>query len=188
MKGGNFLLKNLLKGFIWLLAIVAIFIYVKEKVDVDYYAWLKPLSSRLGLIYLIFIISEVIFGIIPPELFMIWAATKFTFTGFVFQIFFLSALSYLAGILGYWIGAFLNRSLFFRVSKKRILGKYDKYLFKYGEFLVVVAAVTPIPFSGISMLVGSLKLPFNKYLLFALTRFLRFFIYAYIVWQANILY
>lgn len=188
MKGGNFLLKNLLKGFAWLAVIIGVFILIKQNVNDDSYAWFEPIYTNAVLIYFIFLISEIVFGIIPPELFMIWAATKFELITFIFNIAFLSILSYLAGVLGFGIGVFLNKSLFFSVSKKRILGKYEKYLLEYGAFMVIVAAVTPVPFSGISMLVGSVDLPFRRYLIFSLFRFLRFIIYAFIVWEANVIY
>ena len=187
MKGGNFLFRNLLKGFAWLAAIIVAFILIKHNVDVDYFKRLEPIYTNTGLIYLIYLISEVFFGIIPPELFMIWAATSFELTAFVFHIALLAFFSYLAGVLGFGIGVFLNKSLFFRLSKKRLLGKYEKYLLEYGAFLVIVAAVTPVPFSGISMLVGSIDLPFRRYIIFSLFRFLRFIVYAFIVWEANII-
>lgn len=60
MKGGNFLIRNLLKGFVWLAVIIAAFVFVKYNVDVDYYAWLEPIYTNTGLIYLIFLISEVV--------------------------------------------------------------------------------------------------------------------------------
>lgn len=143
----NFLSRNLLKGFVWLAIIIFAFIFIKQNVNVDYYDWLEPIFESTGLIYLIFLFSEIVFGLIPPELFMIWAATKFELATFIFHIALLSIFSYLAGVLGFGIGVFLNRSLFFRVSKKRIIGKYEKYLLEYGAFLIIVAAVTPIPFS-----------------------------------------
>jgi membrane protein YqaA with SNARE-associated domain len=57
---------------------------------------------------------------------------------------------------------------------------------KYGVFLILVAAITPLPWSAISMLVGSLHYPSKKYLLWALARFIRFAVYAAIIWEANI--
>jgi len=188
MKGSRFLLRNLIKGFLWLGVIIIAFVYIKENVDVNYYAWLEPIYQNIFLIYTIYSLSELIFGILPPELFMIWAATKFELLNYVFQITFFATLSYFAGIIGFLIGEFLNKSLFFRLSKKRILGRYEKYMLEYGGFLIIVAAVTPIPFSGIAMLMGSIKYSFRKYLWFSLLRFLRFFVYAYIIWETNIIY
>ena len=95
-------------------------------------------------------------------------------------------ISYVAGVFGYWFGAYLNTTRIYRLVKKRIFGKFEKHFYKYGGFLVIVAAVTPIPFSGICMLVGSLRYPFNKFLLFAMARFVRFTVYAAIIWQTQV--
>jgi len=96
------------------------------------------------------------------------------------------AISYSAGVLGYWFGAYLNGTRVYTFVKKRIFGKFEKHFHTYGGFLVIVAAVTPIPFSGICMLVGSVRYPLKKFLLFAMARFLRFALYAAIIWQTQV--
>jgi membrane protein YqaA with SNARE-associated domain len=95
-------------------------------------------------------------------------------------------ISYLAGIAGYWIGVYLNHTRFYRILKRRVFGKYQVYLNKFGTFLIIVAALTPLPFSGIAMLVGSSRYPFKKYIVYSSFRFLRFVIYSYIIWEASI--
>ena len=44
--------------------------------------------------------------------------------------------------------------------------------------MLVLAALTPIPFSPISMLSGSLRFPFKKYVLYSLTRIIRVMLYG----------
>ncbi|NOX47534.1 MAG: VTT domain-containing protein, partial [Chlorobi bacterium] len=104
---------------------------------------------------------------------------------FIWIVFLLAVISYIAGFIGFLFGAYLNTSLGFRYVRKRFLGKYHSLMNKYGAFLIIVAATTPLPYSAISMLVGSLKFPMKKYLLFALSRFVRYGFYALIVWEAN---
>lgn len=99
----------------------------------------------------------------------------------------LSVMSYVAGVIGYYLGAYFNSTKLYAMIKKNFLGKAELQFNRFGGFLVIVAALTPLPFSGICMLMGAVKYSTNKFLLMSLTRFLRFGIYAYIVWETNLL-
>ncbi|MEQ9466735.1 MAG: hypothetical protein RLN88_04945 [Ekhidna sp.] len=182
----RFLLRNLLRGFLWLAVIVAAFIYARKNYDFTLETVLGPVYDQPTVVYLIFLASEVIFGIIPPEFFMIWSLRSEILSNYIYNIIALSAISYAAGIIGFGIGAYLKNTRFYRIMKVRVFGKFEKHLNNYGGFLVVVAALTPLPFSGIAMLVGSVHYSFKKYLWFSLFRFLRFLAYGIIIWEANI--
>ncbi|WP_420317416.1 VTT domain-containing protein [Ekhidna sp.] len=183
----RFLIRNLLRGFLWLAVIVIAFIYARKNYDFSMETVLGPVYDRPTIVYLIFLASEVIFGIIPPEFFMIWSLRGEDLLLYVNNIIALSAISYVAGIIGFGIGAYLKNTRFYRIMKIRVFGKFEKHLNNYGGFLVVVAALTPLPFSGIAMLVGSVHYSFKKYLWFSLFRFLRFLAYGIVIWEANIL-
>ena len=180
-----FLIKNLLKGFLWLVIIVAVYLFLKDKIDIGSIEWLKPIYEKPILIYFIFIISEILVGIFPPEMFMIWATRHNLINEYIFSIFILTVISYAAGIIGYWIGRYFNTARYYRLLKRRFFGQYEKYLIRFGGFLIIVAALTPLPFSGIAMLVGSIRYSFKKYLYFSAFRFLRFAAYSYVIWQAH---
>ncbi|MEQ8906908.1 VTT domain-containing protein [Ekhidna sp.] len=183
----RFLIRNLLRGFAWLAVIVIAFIYARKNYDFTLEAVLGPVYDRPTVVYFIFLASEVIFGIIPPEFFMIWSLRSELLANYINNIIALSAISYAAGIIGFGIGAYLKNTRFYRIMKYRVFGKFEKHLNNYGGFLVVVAALTPLPFSGIAMLVGSVHYSFKKYLWFSLFRFLRFLVYGIVIWEANIL-
>lgn len=180
-----FLVRNLLRGLFWLAIIIVGYILLKDRVNFSEYEWLKNFYEKPLLIYFIFSVSEILIGIIPPEFFFIWAARNNDVNYFINSVIILTAITYAAGIIGYWIGRYLNRTRYFRLLKRRFFGKYEKYLFKFGGFLIIVAALTPIPFSGIAMLVGSIRYSFKKYLYHSLARLLRFAAYSYVVWQAH---
>jgi membrane protein DedA with SNARE-associated domain len=182
----GFVIRNILKGILWLGGFLLIYLLGKKFIDVDFFIWLEPLFNNTTLILLIFLSSEVVIGIIPPELFIIWALRNNQFWDFILLVGLLAVISYIAGIVGYVIGMFLNRSLFYRFMKRRFLHKLDKRLQIFGQYLIIIAALTPVPFSGVSMLVGSVQYPFRKFVFLALTRFLRFAIYAIVFWEANI--
>lgn len=60
-------------GTLWLLAYVLLYFIFNRYVQTDFLAWLQPLFDRELAMFIIFLVSEVIIGIIPPEIFMIWA-------------------------------------------------------------------------------------------------------------------
>jgi len=180
----QFLVNNLAKGMVWFVALILIFIAAREYLNLNS-EWLKELNDRPVLIYGIFIFSEVIFGIIPPELFMIWSLNGGLTDYYIVNILFLSGLSYGAGLLGYFIGSSCRVLPVFQTFEAKYLTQYKQNLRRYGGFLVIAAALTPLPFSAVAMAVGVFKYPFRYYVLYSLTRFLRFGVYGFIVWQAN---
>lgn len=183
----RFLIRNLLKGLLWLTVIVAGYLFLRKNYDFTLESVLGPVYEQPNIVYTIFLASEVIFGIIPPEFFMIWSLRSEIIGNYVNNIIALSAISYVAGIIGFGIGAYLKDTQFYKQMKKRVFGKFEKHLNNYGGFLVVVAALTPLPFSGIAMLVGSVHYSFRKYLWFSLFRFVRFLAYSIVIWEAHIL-
>ncbi|MCD4695187.1 MAG: VTT domain-containing protein [Bacteroidales bacterium] len=182
----RFFLTNFAKGLLWLAVIVAVFIIAKKNVNVNFLHWLEPFFENTFLILSIYSLSELVFGIIPPELFMLWALKFGSLADYAFYVFLFTIISYVAGFIGFLFGRFLNTTIFYRYLRRRFLGKYHSLLQEYGYFLILVAALTPLPYSAISMIVGSLHFPVSKYLLWALSRFIRFAVYAAIIWEANL--
>lgn len=92
----------------------------------------------------------------------------------------------IGSILGGSISYFLGRYIFPKISKIQNFLKIHEeklivYLEKYGTWAVVLAATTPLPYSWMSYLVGSLKMPFWKFLLASLWRIPRFIVYYYAI-------
>ncbi|MFT5569343.1 MAG: membrane protein DedA with SNARE-associated domain [Cyclobacteriaceae bacterium] len=178
---------NLLRGFVWLAILVTGYFLAKKYMNFDLEILLGPLYENTVAIYSIFLVSEVVFGIIPPEFFMFWALRHELLWLYVQNVAALATMSYLAGVIGYFIGSFLNRTVIYRMVRRNYLGKYEELFNNYGGFLILVAAITPLPFSGICMLVGAVKYPIRKFFWIALTRFGRFVVYSMIIWEANVL-
>jgi len=181
----RFFLRNLTKGLIWLAVIVALFIFSKHTVDKETLARFEPIFQKTWLVYTIFSLSEVIIGIIPPEVFLIWALRSETVTGYIGLTLILTIISYTAGAVAFGIGKYLHNTLFYQYLKNRYLQKSEKLLQNYGQYLVLVAALTPVPFSGTAMLVGAVDYPFKNYMLISLSRFLKFAVSAWVIWEAN---
>ena len=183
----RFFLRNLFRGLIWLIVIVGGYFYLKNKYDFSLADLLGPIYDQPATIFTVFLTSEVIFGIIPPELFMIWALRHESLNLYIQNIVALSIISYVAGALGYYIGSHFNTTQLYASLQRNYLGRFEKHLNRFGGFLVIVAAITPLPFSGICMLMGTVQYPVKRFMIISLMRFVRFAVYAYIVWEANIL-
>ncbi len=184
----RFLIQNGLKGFLWLVILLGGYFLFKEFVTIQNPdAWMERFYARPFIIYLIYSLSEFFFGIIPPEFFMIWAINKDTIAHYFLNLAFFATISYAMGYLNFLIGRFFHKHKTFDHYKKKLLKESWPMLKKYGLFLIIVAALTPIPWSAVSLLVGSAGYPAKKYLKYALFRFLRFAFYGYIIYQTHII-
>lgn len=174
-----------MKGLLWFAFLLTLYILFKDRVEIDPESWVGRVSDRPLLVYAIFMASEIVIGIIPPEIFMGWAATTGSVVTYAGLVLLLAIISYAAGVLGYFIGRYLSQTVFFRFTRRRFFSQMEKFFKTYGGFLIFVAAVTPLPYSAVCMLVGSVEYPFMRFLLITLSRFLRFAVYAYILWEAG---
>jgi membrane protein YqaA with SNARE-associated domain len=132
------------------------------------------------IIFSFFLISETILGLIPPEVFIGWASKSVTPWLFLFM---LATMSYIGGIISYFIG---NRIFLIPSVKNHIENKIAKHisnLRKWGGFFVFVGAMLPIPHSIVSLASGLIKYNFRSYLLWALFRYARFAVYAFVIFQ-----
>ncbi len=182
----KFLLKNILKGLLWMAILAALYLLAKEYViDENQEVWLKRFYSQPLIIYGIYIGSEIFFGLFPPEFFMLWAYYKGDLSQYIFNVAFFAGVSYAAGYLAFLVGRYLRRVVLFRYLGRKFFSKYWPLFRKYGSFLIIAAALTPLPWSAISMLVGTTEYPMKRFIYFAFFRILRFAIYGYIIYQSH---
>ena len=128
----------------------------------------------------VFFASESLLGLIPPEIFIAWAGkTEMS----VFFLTMLAVLSYLGGIISFFIGKGISKmpSVYNYLEVK--MEKHVKMIRKWGGFLIVVGALLPIPFSITSIAAGLIHYKFSNYLLFGLLRFVRFYLYALVIFN-----
>lgn len=180
----RFLARNLLKGLGFLSVIVLVYVLLQKLVPLN--DFLDYIGRWPLLVYFTYLTSEVIFGIIPPELYMIWSIKHGLFNNYAMNVLLLATISYLAGVVGYFIGVYASHIPFLETPIKKHINRYHNVLSKYGGFLIVVGAITPLPFSAICMLMGAIKFRFSSFLLITCTRFARFAVYGYVIYQANI--
>jgi membrane protein YqaA with SNARE-associated domain len=135
----------------------------------------KPL-----IVLAVFFASESLLGLIPPEIFIAWAGkTEMP----VFFLTMLAVLSYVGGIISFFIGKAISNmpSVYNYLEVK--MEKHVKMIRKWGGFLIVVGALLPIPFAITSIAAGLIHYKFKNYLLFGLLRFVRFYLYALVIFN-----
>ena len=174
--------KKRLYGYMWWtsLKIVALYIIIvvpliligKNLVDLNQVFHYITDTFTDGFVLIIFLISESFLGMIPPDLFMIWA-TKFDSPFLILTI--LGLLSYIGGIFSYLIGYWLSQRPKIKAYSERALNKYILLAGKWGGAFIIISALFPFsPFSMVVMAVSLLKYPFRFYLLFGISRIARF--------------
>jgi len=169
----NYMWVNVLKIIaLYILIVVPLLLIAKHLFDFDmiFSSITKNFSDAYVLI--IFLISESFLGMIPPDIFMIWA-TKFQSPFLILTI--LGILSYIGGAISYQIGYSLSKVPKIKAFIERRLDGYILLTRKWGGAFIVIAAIFPFsPLSLVVMAVGMLKYPFKLYLLFGLSRIVRF--------------
>ena len=180
-----FFFKNLIRGIIFFAIAILFYKLIFRYLDLDTYENIFSFDLSSSFIFILFFFSELIFGLIPPELFMIWLITAKSLYLYPYYIGVLACLSYFAGFIAFMFGKYLHRTWLYEIMKKYIIGKYEKKINLYGWLVIVVAALTPLPFSATCAVVGAVGFNKIKFLYFALARFVRYAIYAYMIWLAH---
>jgi|SRR5690606_21334667 len=180
----GFLFRNLLRGLIWFALIITGFILVEDYLQENFKHTIEAVYDKPLILYSVFFASEVFFGLIPPELFMlVWILHKIPLSDYVTGLSFLTIISFGAGVIGYFIGKNFSRTSLYKRFSERYLQQYETQLKRYGGYLVFVGAVTPVPFSATCMLAGSVGFRFRDFILICITRVLRFAVYGWMVWS-----
>ena len=175
----SFLRNVLIKTGIVLGLIIILYLLLNAFVP-DAEAVFVSLTDKISpfFIFSIFFISEFLLGIIPPEFFLAW--TSNTLSPW-FHVFLLSTMSYIVGILTYYLGKNLYKIKFIKIYLEQKASKHIYNLRRWGGFFIFVGAMLPVPYSMVCLTSGLINYKVKHYLAWSLFRYLRFFIYAIIV-------
>ncbi|MGA1793635.1 MAG: YqaA family protein [Thermoplasmatota archaeon] len=127
------------------------------------------------------VLDTLVLGISPDFILFVAIAGEMHPLGVLLTI---SIASILGGNAGYFIGRFLGNRKF---VQKRIASYERKghYLMeKYGLWAVIVAAMTPIPFSTVCWIAGMLEMKYTHFMAGAVWRIPRYLLW-YIVFRAG---
>ncbi len=135
--------------------------------------------SPLGILG-VFFLSESILGLIPPELFIAWSGKS---SSPILYLSLLALASYFGGIISYYIGRAITKIPAVHQDIEVKMADHIKNTRKWGGFLIIVGALLPIPFAMTSIAAGIIKFPFPSFLVFGLLRFVRFYLYALVIFE-----
>ena len=132
-------------GYMWWTAIKIVLIYAVTVIPlililkrfVDLGSVFTFITERFTdpFVLIVFLVSETLLGMIPPDFFVIWAG-KFN-SPMIFLIL-LGVLSYVGGILSYFIGSWLSRRKRIREYSERAFDKYIKMVRKWGGAFIII--------------------------------------------------
>ncbi len=169
-------------GYMWRTGLRIILIYLAIMIPavligkylIDFNSVFGYITGRLPdmLVLIVFLVSESLLGMIPPDLFVIWTA-KFN-APFLFLTI-LGVLSYLGGVLSYFIGYWISGRKRIKAYSERVFDKYINMVRKWGGAFIIISALFPFsPFSMVVIAVSLFKYPFRLYLIYGLSRIIRF--------------
>ena len=127
-----------------------------------------------------FFVSEILLGLVPPEIFIAWAGKMYS-PWFYLSI--LAFLSYGGGLLSYWLGRTITKIPSVHNYLEVKMEKQLKNSKKWGGFLIVVGALLPLPFSISCIAAGIIEFPFKNVIIYGSLRLLRFAIYGIIIFN-----
>ncbi|HEY5691972.1 MAG TPA: hypothetical protein VIS49_10980, partial [Cyclobacteriaceae bacterium] len=67
----GFLFRNLAKGLLWFTVIITVFILLEGYIQDNFMPYINRINANPFFFYLVFTISEIVLGLVPPEFFMI---------------------------------------------------------------------------------------------------------------------
>ena len=177
----SFLWQGIKKAILPTILIVALLTFINYKYF-NLNEVLKYFTNNFSdfLIFTVFFISESILGLLPPDIFIAWSKNS---ESPLFNLTILALLSYLGGIISYFLGMLI---VAIPSVNKYLYGKMEKHVInmqKWGGFLIAVGALLPLPFAIACLAAGMIHYSRKYFFLFAALRFLRFVIYGFVIYN-----
>jgi membrane protein DedA with SNARE-associated domain len=180
-----FFIKNFIRGILFFAVAIVFYKVTFSYLDLSGLKEQIPFDLPSTFVFILFFMSEVILGVIPPELFMIWAISSKPLSSYFIYVISFSVISYIAGFVAFLFGKYLHKTWLYEFMRKNIIGKYERKINSYGWLVIVVAAITPLPFSATCAVIGAIGFKRNKYLFYSMARFIRYAIYGFFIWLAH---
>ncbi len=169
---GQSLKKAIIPTIVVVVALIFLDLYVVDFSNL--FTYITETFAPINIL-LVFLVSESLLGLVPPEIFIAWSDKM---PEPVLYLTLLATMSYIGGIISYFIGKWIFTIPRVYAYMEGKMKRHLKQIRKWGGFLIVVGALLPIPYSITSMAAGTIHYKFRNFLLFGLLRFVRFYLYA----------
>ncbi len=179
--------KQLLRGLLFLLLLVGLIFIVALifKPQIDQLAnWMIDHFGFMGLSASVFI-ADLIISPIPPDAALYLIGQSTMHEQWVLWVPLLGLVSAGAGLCGWMIGKRLQHVRFFRRITVTYRREHKGQIKRFGFWMVVIGALTPLPFSLTCWLAGIFKLPLQTFVLAALVRVPRFVLYYWAIFYSS---
>lgn len=179
--------KHLLRGLGFLLLLVC-FIFVlalsfepQIRASAD---WLTEHFGFAGLSFVVFL-SDIIISPIPPDAALFFIGKSQMHSQWIVWVPLLGLISSLAGICGWMVGHKLQHLRMVKKMMIRFTRENKGAIKRFGFWMVVIGAFTPLPFSLTCWVAGIIKLPLQTFALAALMRVPRFVLYYWAIFYSG---
>lgn len=167
-------------GILMGVILIGLILFEQFTPGVTYYFAKYSLIVSNEIVLGVFFVSETILGLIPPDLFIVWAKQ---FAHPYSVVLLLAVLSYLAGLVAYYMGMKLGAlEKVSNIINVKFAAQF-KMLRSWGGLIIVIAALLPLPYSTMCLGAGMLKYSLKALLILGLFRIVRFFAYAAVLYQ-----
>ncbi len=173
------LLWKTLLGIVILVVLIGILSHFLKGPITQFSGWFIEYLGVYG-VGLGILISDALPAFMIPDAFLVFAvAGKLD----DFPVIFYSCVgSMIGGSISYLLGMYVFPKMEFA---KNFIDRHEEnlkpYVEKYGVWAVVLAATTPLPYSWMAILVGTLKMPYREFIAASLARIPRFVFYYYAI-------
>jgi membrane protein YqaA with SNARE-associated domain len=177
----RFIGENALRLFAILIAFgAALYLLNKYVLDLNAITDYVTRTFSIPVVLTTFFLSELTLGILSPELYIVWVES---FSKPWLWVLVLSMISYVGGLGAYFIGSKLYHLPKIHRWVDEKFAEQFKQIRRYGGVLIVLGALTPLPYPPICIVSGVVKFPFKRFALLTLIRFGRLFMYAAILFK-----
>ena len=168
----------ILVGFIFLLALSL------EPQIREFSEWLRTNFGIWGLGGIVFI-ADLIISPVPPDAVLFIISKSSLHESWLILVPLFGVVSSAAGVCGWLIGKRLQHISFIKRFIDQFTVEHGDAIKRFGFWMVVLGALTPLPFSLTCWLAGIFKLPFKTFIVACLCRVPRFVLYYWAIFYSG---
>jgi membrane protein YqaA with SNARE-associated domain len=179
--------KHLIRGIIFLFILVALVSALALSFEPqirEFADWLTNNFGFWGLSASVFV-ADLIISPIPPDAALFFIGQSSMHEQWIVWVPLLGLVSTVAGLCGWFVGRRLQRVRFFKRLIASFRREHRTSIKRFGFWMVVIGALTPLPFSLTCWVAGIFKLPLQTFMLAALARVPRFVVYYWAIFYSS---